>query len=222
MSFYPHPALQDFIKKTPAREFEEGQVICDPKKGPPAGLKGRYIALMHEGVALGSNRIMDKDFFPRIAEAQRKNLELNHTVAGDGMWFCLEALDCPNIFTYKALSPCRVSFHSVEWLQQEAPRELLFSAAGEASCLALLLVTARMFEKLSPRIRVLNTLTDVRYVSKVPEVRLSQDDLASLTGLGRTRTNQVLARLKKEGLLTIEYKQIILPDYKELMKAMTE
>jgi CRP-like cAMP-binding protein len=52
------------------------------------------------------------------------------------------------------------------------------------------------------------------------DLQLTQDDLASIFGVTRETVNRALARLREQGLVTLDRGQLVVPDCAELERAL--
>jgi len=83
-------------------------------------------------------------------------------------------------------------------------------------------VKSRILENVAlndTKVRIFNILTDDSYVFAKEEryvIPLTQNEIASLSGVCRETVCRILSRLKKEGVLDIGQKQIVVKDLKKL------
>lgn len=119
-----------------------------------------------------------------------------------------------------AITPCRYRPVPVRWIREEAPRDLLLGLVDEFVTDIVRTISVEMVSRDGIRQRLLGTLLSLRQSTRYPEIELTHEDLAGITGISRARVSNLLKDFEKDGLIDTGYRMIRLGDEKTLLDAL--
>ncbi|MCB9896621.1 MAG: Crp/Fnr family transcriptional regulator [Planctomycetes bacterium] len=197
----PSPVLA-WLQSLPRKEYESDALVVAHGSDAP------MLGYLEDGLVKGVVR-------PRHGSIRQATV----SIVGEGHWLGLECLSDGYNLEYRALTECRLRL---------VPRDLLLAAGNDAILRAVALdaswVLSRTIHltyigRLGLERRVLSRLCDLREATRLPEIRITHEDLASLVGVHRNRLGEALRRFQEQGLLECGYGEILLGDLDALQKA---
>ena len=149
------------------------------------------------------------------------DLSLIHisTLSFKGEWDWV-GLDCfedgENINQYISVTDSQVWMMPLEWIINSAPKVVTLSIISQLHETNAYLHASHILQSRSLKCQVLWSLWEFRRHYSLPEVPISQQDLADISGIHRSKINPILKQLEKDGLVESGYKYIILKGQKEI------
>lgn len=202
--------LEGFLEKhlgaLDVTAFDKGATVMTEAIG-----EDRF-GLVTEGLVLGVAEVVRAGKrFPEVWSAH-----------GRGHWLGLEALMDGSRLGYRALMPSKVAFVDFAWFRDTAPRELLLAILADEADLSLEHRERLISYRSTLKSRVMVCLLHLRSVSDIPEISITQSDLASMAGASRSNIVPILKEFEDMGVLERSYRNyLIAPDH-VLVKAFSD
>lgn len=136
---------------------------------------------------------------------------------GRGHWIGLEALMDGARLAYRAIAPSRIAVFDKDWFLNEAPADVLRVMVADEADLSLEHRERHMSHRTTLKSRVMVGLLHLRSVSNIPEISITQSDLASLVGASRSNLTPILKELENDGILERSYRNYLIPSDKVLV-----